>query len=306
MYLNGRHDGIFSVTITEPEWRLHRDLNADVVLVFAATSIYNSCIPMADKTLLRLLDSMGTYEALVYDRRAAARGQQCLFRCQAPYTDMAFWIGQPAVPAARSVSLTEYDPVIQFPTEGIVAVLGLRGSGKTRHLLKTKTLPEETVVFCPFSDGAAQFDGLASTMHTDCCPDYFRDVFNRQRMLPAGSRLCVVFDDCFFGSKHALNSLNELYQHKDGAGVLSLACMQYPLAMDTACRDQLSLVIAFPGYMPAVLPMLKQYFNCFHTVGDLARVFQEGLGEQEALVFDPQAYKAGRPCLFYYKAPLTP
>lgn len=227
--------------------------------------------------------------------------------------------------ANGKIQLHEYDPMTMMRPDATVLVVGQRGSGKTvmmQYLLYciSKKL-DMAVVFCPTRDTRQEYEQCVPkcNVYPEFDKTRLASILGAQKKLskrigecslkkaadiPPLRRVGVVLDDCMFDKKE-MNSPGMRYLMMNGRhdNFFYLNGVQYIMDFPKDLRSQVDTVIVFPeANITYREPLRQNLLGVFQTDEELVKVFNEGLKEHEALVFDSRAYRAREQYLFYCKA----
>jgi hypothetical protein len=229
----------------------------------------------------------------------------------------------------QKVTLQEYDPETQLKVTYTVILFGARGTGKTvmmRHLLRAVAHKLDlAVAFIPTSDTRKEFEE-----HIPRCfvyPEFnltsFQRILKAQHSLNEiadeaetrhesdGSSIPfkvrnvgIIMDDCMFQKKCVKSEeMRWLFMNGRHDKLFHMNAAQYLMDIPMDIRANTDVVVAFPTSNPQLITRLREnLLMCFDKDEDLLQVFQHGIKEHEALVFDRRAYEERKPYLFYCKA----
>jgi hypothetical protein len=227
--------------------------------------------------------------------------------------------------AKGKIQLHEYDPMTMLRPDATVLVVGQRGSGKTvmmQYLLYCiSKILDMAVVFCPTRDTRQEYEQCVPkcNVYPEFDKKQLANILGAQKKLskrigecslkksaviPPLRRVGVILDDCMF-DKSEMNSPAMRYLMMNGRhdNFFYLNGVQYIMDFPKDLRSQVDTVIVFPeANITYREPLRQNLLGVFQTDEELVKVFNEGLHEHEALVFDSRAYRARKPYLFYCKA----
>jgi len=221
--------------------------------------------------------------------------------------------------------LEEYIPSTMMRNDCTVIVVGQRGSGKTVLMLSILRdigpQLDTCVAFCPTRDTREEYERYIPKCFV--YPNYDKEhldrICNAQILLskrkgkrradgsldlPKLKRIGVVLDDCMF-EKNVFSGPSIRYLLMNGRhdNFFFMKGVQYVMDFPKALRANIDLAIVFPEPQLSVRETLRQtLLGIFDTDEALVKVFEDGLQEHEALVFDQRAYREKRQSLFYIKA----
>ena len=224
-----------------------------------------------------------------------------------------------------SVDLSRYKPETMMAVDTTVVVLGQRGSGKTeliRYILSCiKDKMDFCVSFCPSRDTRLQYEECMPRCF--CYPEFSEkdlaricdsqlDLAKRAPVRrsdgtqekPLMRRIGIVLDDCMFDAKALKNpTMSYLMMNGRHENFFLINGIQYIMDFPKNLRSQIGVSIVFPEPNRKMRDSIReQLLGCFDTDEQLQQVFQQ-LKPHEALVFDQNARRAGRPFLYFIGAP---
>lgn len=220
----------------------------------------------------------------------------------------------------RELELEAWDPETQLATDTVVLCVGARGAGKTTMMLHVlyglRNKLDFVVLFCPTKETREQFeqhvpkcfvyDDLDVKQLTQICSAQLKLAKRKirrggQLVVPQLRRIGIILDDCM--TEKALlkcPALKYLVMNGRHEKFFLMIGAQYIMNVPKDLRTQTDVAIVFPDANPSTLqPLRENVLGIFHSDEELAAVFQNGLGEREALVFDSRAFRSKRQCTFY-------
>lgn len=224
------------------------------------------------------------------------------------------------------VNLRGYDPATMMRPDTSCLVVGQTGSGKTCIMMYLlMCMARQLDVCCAFvgtTDTLEEYkEHLPSCMvyngfkleHLERITEAQKKLQKRKplrthdgtlKMQPL-RRVGIVMDDLGF-DKNAFANPVMGYMMKNGRheNFFFLKGIQYALDFPKNLRGQFDLVITFPeANIMYRDPLRLNFLGCFSSDEQLVRVFDHGLQNHEALVFDQRAHRNKKPSLFYLKVP---
>jgi hypothetical protein len=220
--------------------------------------------------------------------------------------------------------LAAYDPREMMQPDMTVVCVGMRGSGKTmlmRYLLCCMQDKLDLVtVFCPTRDTYEEYMKHVPRccVYTEFSTEKLKVITETQKLIAqAGAashnssmdhvrRVGIVMDDCMFEPKEMKSdTMRYLFMNGRHDKLFFMNGVQYVMSISKDVRSQIDVSIVFPRTEPAFITALRENMlgDCFDTDQELCATFKT-LRPHEALVYDARARRAGKPYLFYIKAPL--
>jgi hypothetical protein len=230
----------------------------------------------------------------------------------------------PLEPAQKVLTVSEYDPETMMRPDMTIVCVGQRGSGKTvlmqwlLYCMRSKL--DFVAVFCPTVDTLKTYAEHVPRccLHDNVSPAKLAAICDAQSKIhkvidaPGSGKkslryVGIIMDDCMHDKKKVnCEAMRYLFMNGRHDNLFYINAVQYIMGLNKDMRSQIDLAIVFPRYEASFCTALRENLlgDCFETDDEMRQTFRT-LQPYEALVYDARAQRAGKPCLFFLKAPIT-